>query len=418
MSASMVKCSVSLYSSVLLLLAVQVATVVFICYNVISSPAQIQSRILLDREQRYIILHDLTSKKSENEDNRKVYHVPYQPQLKSGKNAHSMLEDSSLIHEKLHSPQQIQIEGMHSHRQLLIKKNQQESQKSSIQKEKNPVTESTEKEQRTISTRYLKPLNLMKAVKQRRVYSAMKNNAKTLMNELKEELTSTEHLEYLKLPSAHPEADKDKMQISNRKSNSSSHKLKDHIHSTSSIRDQHSNVRNVSHTGDHHYGSRNRSHTVEHRRTLNQLHTGDQYYRSHRTSHSGSQQHGKNKIQTSTKNRLHSTKQHHKMLLTSDQKKLSKEKQAKMTINNNQNMCESTLEPLVECSKILPRNLTGLEAVGSDIMFTIRTTTKYHKSRLPVLFDTWLNDIEPKNMFIVTDGQDEQLETKIESLGE
>ena len=80
-------------------------------------------------------------------------------------------------------------------------------------------------------------------------------------------------------------------------------------------------------------------------------------------------------------------------------------------------VCNSTLEPLVECYKSPVRNLTQLEAAGDDIMFTMRTTMKYHETRLDVLFDTWLGDVKPENMFIVTDGKDEDLEWKLNTLG-
>ncbi len=79
-------------------------------------------------------------------------------------------------------------------------------------------------------------------------------------------------------------------------------------------------------------------------------------------------------------------------------------------------VCEKTLEPLVECLKTPLRNLTAFEASGSDIMFTMRTTLKYHEKRLPVLFDTWLSEIEPSSMFIVTDGEDEDLLWKTNTL--
>ena len=79
--------------------------------------------------------------------------------------------------------------------------------------------------------------------------------------------------------------------------------------------------------------------------------------------------------------------------------------------------CQSTMEPLVECSETPLRNLTAFEAAGNDIMFTMRTTMKYHESRLSVLFDTWLSEIEPSSVFIVTDGEDEDLLWKTNTLG-
>lgn len=80
-------------------------------------------------------------------------------------------------------------------------------------------------------------------------------------------------------------------------------------------------------------------------------------------------------------------------------------------------VCENTAGPLVECSKAPPRNLSSFEASGGDILLTLRTTVKYHDTRLPVLFDTWLGEVEPTNVFIVTDGEDEDLLWKTNTLG-
>ena len=82
-------------------------------------------------------------------------------------------------------------------------------------------------------------------------------------------------------------------------------------------------------------------------------------------------------------------------------------------------VCSRVLEPLVECSnKTMPRKLSPFEASGGDIMFTMRTTVSYHETRLPVLLETWLGDMEPGNVFLVTDGGDEDLEWKLNTLGE
>ncbi len=81
-------------------------------------------------------------------------------------------------------------------------------------------------------------------------------------------------------------------------------------------------------------------------------------------------------------------------------------------------VCSSTQEPLVECSKTLPtRDLDQFEASGKDIMYTIRTTFKYHDVRMPFMMDTWLGDVDPENVFIVTDADDEDLEWKASTLG-
>ena len=80
-------------------------------------------------------------------------------------------------------------------------------------------------------------------------------------------------------------------------------------------------------------------------------------------------------------------------------------------------VCELAVEPLVECSS--PRQHIGMETIqasGEDIMFTVRTTVKYHETRLPVLLETWLGEVEPISVFIVTDGEDEDLAWKIRTL--
>ena len=63
--------------------------------------------------------------------------------------------------------------------------------------------------------------------------------------------------------------------------------------------------------------------------------------------------------------------------------------------------------PLVETDDTLtPRPLTANEQAGNNILFTLRTTMKYHEQRLPVLFDTWLTTVNTSNVFLVTDGGD------------
>ena len=67
-------------------------------------------------------------------------------------------------------------------------------------------------------------------------------------------------------------------------------------------------------------------------------------------------------------------------------------------------------EVLVETNRLLtPRPLTESEQAGNNILFTLRTTVKFHKTRLPVLFDTWLTKVNRSNVFLVTDGEDKGL---------
>jgi hypothetical protein len=82
-----------------------------------------------------------------------------------------------------------------------------------------------------------------------------------------------------------------------------------------------------------------------------------------------------------------------------------------------EHVCEDPPGPLVECLKTPPRKLSEFEASGGDILLSIRTTLKYHDTRLPVLFDTWLGEVEPTSVFIVTDGEDEDLIWKTNTLG-
>lgn len=82
-----------------------------------------------------------------------------------------------------------------------------------------------------------------------------------------------------------------------------------------------------------------------------------------------------------------------------------------------QEVCAEPPGPLVECSNTPLRKLSEREEAGDDIMLSIRTTMKYHNTRLPVLFDTWLGEVEPTNVFIVTDGEDEDLLWKTNTLG-
>ncbi len=70
-------------------------------------------------------------------------------------------------------------------------------------------------------------------------------------------------------------------------------------------------------------------------------------------------------------------------------------------------------EPLVETDGTLtPRPLTANEQAGNNILFTLRTTRKFHEKRLPVLFDTWLTTVNTSNVFLVTDGRGEDKKWK------
>lgn len=39
-------------------------------------------------------------------------------------------------------------------------------------------------------------------------------------------------------------------------------------------------------------------------------------------------------------------------------------------------------------------------------MFGLRTTVSNHKTRLPLLFDTWITKVNTSQLFLVTDGDD------------
>ena len=80
-------------------------------------------------------------------------------------------------------------------------------------------------------------------------------------------------------------------------------------------------------------------------------------------------------------------------------------------------LCQEKIEPLVECSGRVPRNLTPFERDGKNIMFTLRTTLAYHKQRLPLLFETWLTTVTPSTVFIVTDGHHTEMEEETRNRG-
>ena len=76
-------------------------------------------------------------------------------------------------------------------------------------------------------------------------------------------------------------------------------------------------------------------------------------------------------------------------------------------------------EPLVECqSRQLNYSPNWWEKNGNNIMFTLRTTRKFHRNRLPQLFQTWLTTVNRSNVFVVSDERDEVLEYRIKEAGE
>ena len=86
-------------------------------------------------------------------------------------------------------------------------------------------------------------------------------------------------------------------------------------------------------------------------------------------------------------------------------------------LNYFEEFCKEVGEPLVECGERKPRELTEAEKAGQNIMFTIRTTFDYHDQRLPVLFETWLSTVDPRTVFLVTDGEDVELDDITENIG-
>ena len=75
-------------------------------------------------------------------------------------------------------------------------------------------------------------------------------------------------------------------------------------------------------------------------------------------------------------------------------------------------------EILVELDDTRPyRLLSPLEEQGGNIMFTLRTTTSYHKKRLPVLMETWMTTVDAHNIFVVTDGWDQEIVDQLRKLG-
>ena len=87
-------------------------------------------------------------------------------------------------------------------------------------------------------------------------------------------------------------------------------------------------------------------------------------------------------------------------------------------LNYFEEFCKEVAEPLVECGERKARKLTEAEKAGQNIMFTLRTTLDYHDQRLPVLFETWLSTVDPRTVFLVTDGEDTELDDNTENIGE
>ena len=67
----------------------------------------------------------------------------------------------------------------------------------------------------------------------------------------------------------------------------------------------------------------------------------------------------------------------------------------------------------MECSSVPSRPLTPSEAAGGDILFSVKTTLKYHDTRPREILDTWLQDVDPHNVFFVTDTQDKNLQNNL-----
>ena len=70
-------------------------------------------------------------------------------------------------------------------------------------------------------------------------------------------------------------------------------------------------------------------------------------------------------------------------------------------------------EELIENSNLPVRTLSDNEKAGNNIMITIRTTKKFHQKRLPILYDTWLTVVNGSNVFLVTDGEDDEYQEKL-----
>jgi fringe protein len=71
---------------------------------------------------------------------------------------------------------------------------------------------------------------------------------------------------------------------------------------------------------------------------------------------------------------------------------------------------------IVECLNKI-RETTQFEKNGNHILFTLRTTTSFHSTRLPLLFQTWLANVNRTNVVIVTDSLDPVLQYRAEEAG-
>ena len=74
-------------------------------------------------------------------------------------------------------------------------------------------------------------------------------------------------------------------------------------------------------------------------------------------------------------------------------------------------------EELIENGNLPVRTLSDTEKAGNNIMITIKTTKKFHQKRLPILYDTWLTVVNGSNVFLVTDGEDDEYRKKSKKLG-
>jgi hypothetical protein len=63
------------------------------------------------------------------------------------------------------------------------------------------------------------------------------------------------------------------------------------------------------------------------------------------------------------------------------------------------------------------RKLTPFELEGNHILFTVRTSAKYHSERLPRLFHTWLANVNRSNVVIITDDFDPVLQYRTAEAG-
>ncbi len=79
--------------------------------------------------------------------------------------------------------------------------------------------------------------------------------------------------------------------------------------------------------------------------------------------------------------------------------------------------CNITQEKFLECSNRKMRKLSSHEEQGRNILFTIRTSKKYHETRLSVLFETWVTTLYPESLFLVTDDEDPDLAEQLEEVG-